>query len=174
MCLERAWKTELAARAATLILSHQIRGVSGWGMHNSLSRNWTQETSAARKASARYSDFALLRETTRCLVEDHEMRLVQKKKTKATSASSIIETWSPIRIGIALKRPRWWGMDRKTMSSSTFEIAEYTLSSLQMRSGRMSHVLTSSIYCKWDFWSCESDVLKSTHKIVIVSSIKSR
>ena len=97
-----------------------------------------------------------------------------KKKTKAIGASSIIGTWSPIRIGIALKRPRWWGMDRKTMSSSTFEIAKYAFSSLQMRSGRMSHVLTSSIYCKWDFWSCESDVLKSTHKTAIVSSIKNR
>ena len=96
------------------------------------------------------------------------------KKKKTIGAFSIIRTWSPICIGIALKKPRWWGMDRKTMSSSTFEIVQYAFSSLQMRSGRMSHVLTSSIHRKWDFWSCESYVLKSTHKTAIVSSIKSK
>lgn len=54
----------------------QIRGGGEEeGMQSSLSRVRSHNTLVAAFARPQYSDFVLLRETTRCFVDDHEIRL---------------------------------------------------------------------------------------------------
>lgn len=81
MCFEWAWKTELAARATALLLSHQLKGGITSGMQSSFKRDWTCVILAVRDwGRAQYSDSALLRETTFYFVKDHEIRLGPRNK----------------------------------------------------------------------------------------------
>ena len=107
ICLLCAWKTRFAASWVALWLSHHTRGGDGREMQNLGSANRIQVTSATVAARAQYSDFALLRDMTFCLVEGQETRLDPKKNTIASCASSIIWAWCPIRISISLNIQRW-------------------------------------------------------------------
>lgn len=80
ICLEYAWKIKLVVRAISLSLSHHIRVVVVWAMQCSFKRDWTRSIFVVREASAWYFDLTLLRETTFCFMDDHDMRLGLKNK----------------------------------------------------------------------------------------------
>ena len=63
ICFNRAWKTRLAAKATTLLLSHHINGVTICGMHDSFNNSCTHTISTVGDVSALYSNSSLLQET---------------------------------------------------------------------------------------------------------------
>lgn len=80
ICLVRAWKTGLLAKAPALMLSHHRTSLEATRKLILWSNELTQVTSAAKLAKERYSDSVLERETTTpCFLEDHETRNSPKK-----------------------------------------------------------------------------------------------
>lgn len=79
ICLVRAWNTGLEASATALVLSHHSWCGVEIEIPSSVQRECSQRRSVVAVATERYSDSALLRETTSCFLDCHKTKLDPKK-----------------------------------------------------------------------------------------------